>query len=738
MTKKILVNRPGGFGDVLLATAILPALKKKWTDSHLTFATNCPEILIGNPYVNEVKASDLAIAYESYDLFFDLSYEFTPHLPILESYANIARVKKEDCRMFLRCDPLPFDLPERYAVLHLGKTEWVGRDWKVDGFQEICKRLTDKQLKVFLLGSENDRKVHSGIDLRGVLTIQQMASLIRGAALFVGIDSFPMHVAQLFEVPGVAFFGCVHPHLRIVSPKMQAVTAEGVGCLGCHHRFPTPHAKTDECLRGNRVCEEKVGVEDFWHPIAKILDDSKPDIILIGHAPYSYQVVQTGLGEVNHAAKFKKHLDASDLKTSPIIDIYQLFGKRCIDKIAQLNSKLARQGFEPIDQLNIPSAKKAVKQMAALIRNSKQNVCLLALTWNWNIAALVASGIGHLAPFIAKSYLPPLGTGICKKIYGFPDLIVTECLFVNLLGILCGIPLWKMMYLPHTYPKEADELFALSDEAVWEMKCNYIHALSETSFKTGTFTKKTVVIGIVSRFIEGKHIEHAIEAVEKCVREGLDCILVLKGGYDEVFLGGAAYKRRLQKILDRVVSQPWFFWDREYTSFPEVLKIYRIFDLCMNLSAIEGASNLIVEMMALGRPCLLLEDNTNPYLFKGGAIFAKHNSATSYGRLKCRVPDSEDVYHKLKHFFTEGDARKEWILKARKSATERFNPQLTIDRMPLLLEASQISHRGDELGKSDCAVKMEQLLQQDLLRHQIPTDITIQNILESQFPLLHK
>lgn len=265
---KLLLRRGKGYGDVLLATAVLPALKKKWPEALITFKTYCMDILKNNPYVHEVKHGSDKTPFSQYDLFIDLAYEHQPFLPILESYAKAAEVEQRDCKMFIACEPTDFELPKRYVVMHLGKTGWAGRDWKQDRFAEVAAKLT---LPLFIIGQPDDRGIAYGVDLRGQLSMHQMAFLIRSAALFIGIDSFPMHIAQAFDVPGVAFFGSVHPHLRIVSSAMKAVTAHNLPCLGCHHRYLAPCRKTTKCLRGDYACENEVTSDQFWHVIEGVL-----------------------------------------------------------------------------------------------------------------------------------------------------------------------------------------------------------------------------------------------------------------------------------------------------------------------------------------------------------------------------------------------------------------------------------------------------------------------------------
>ena len=117
------------------------------------------------------------------------------------------------------------------------------------------------------VGKEGDHEIPCGLDLRGQTGIGELASVIKGAKLFIGIDSLPMHVAQTFDVPGVCFFGSIDPSLRIVSDNLTAVTADDLACLGCHHRKPAPSVVTNVCETVTLDCVDLVSVEKMWEAI---------------------------------------------------------------------------------------------------------------------------------------------------------------------------------------------------------------------------------------------------------------------------------------------------------------------------------------------------------------------------------------------------------------------------------------------------------------------------------------
>jgi ADP-heptose:LPS heptosyltransferase len=183
-------------------------------------------------------------------------------------------VERKDCRLFFDCEKTGPQIADKYVVLAPGRTAWTGRNWFPDRFSEVAKFIRSVGFKVVAVGDANDancRVDNIDIDLRGRTTLYQSANVIKNASAFAGIDSLPMWIAQTFDVPGVAFFGCVRPELRIVSPLMHGISDHDLPCIGCHHLQPPPAVGTSHCRIGKTWCEENVTAEMFVEKIRPML-----------------------------------------------------------------------------------------------------------------------------------------------------------------------------------------------------------------------------------------------------------------------------------------------------------------------------------------------------------------------------------------------------------------------------------------------------------------------------------
>ena len=60
---------------------------------------------------------------------------------------------------------------------------------------------------VALVGGDRAPQMKSDLDLRGLTTVAQLAAFLGVVQLFMGVDSFPIHVAQAMKTPVVGLFG---------------------------------------------------------------------------------------------------------------------------------------------------------------------------------------------------------------------------------------------------------------------------------------------------------------------------------------------------------------------------------------------------------------------------------------------------------------------------------------------------------------------------------------------------
>jgi len=255
---RVLVRRRGARGDVFLATPILLNLFYRREDAEITVETDCPEVLVNNPHVAHIVTSANGNTFaRTIDL--NNAYERQPTTHILDAYAQAAGLKRRGLgSLWPEIHPTLEDseAAERIAlsigpfvVVHPGPCSWPSRLWLYGRWHEVEEELRAKGLA----------PVH--IDTRHSPTAN--AALIARAQAFIGIDSFPAHLAQAVNTPAVILFGVTDPQYRVWGGSVTPLFAKDkVDCAGCHHRMPAPRIRTNcKLTTGVPPCMKAITVD---------------------------------------------------------------------------------------------------------------------------------------------------------------------------------------------------------------------------------------------------------------------------------------------------------------------------------------------------------------------------------------------------------------------------------------------------------------------------------------------
>lgn len=162
-----------------------------------------------------------------------------------------------------------------YIVIH-PTSRWLFKCWRDESVAQLVDRLEAEGLRTILTcgPDEKERAKLSNIFstirsnplvFQGNLTLKQLGSLIRGASVFFGVDSAPMHMAAALKTPVVALFGpSDHRVWHPLTPRGRIIvkTAE-FGCIPC---------RRDGCQGSKRsACLDAVTVDEAYHAIRDTL-----------------------------------------------------------------------------------------------------------------------------------------------------------------------------------------------------------------------------------------------------------------------------------------------------------------------------------------------------------------------------------------------------------------------------------------------------------------------------------
>lgn len=106
---------------------------------------------------------------------------------------------------------------KKFIQFH-GGSRWMFKTWPSDRVAALLNQLVSDGFVIVLTGAPDEREMawirqvlsltHGNIiNFAGLLSLKELAALTAQAALFVGVDSAPMHIAAAVGTPVVAIFG---------------------------------------------------------------------------------------------------------------------------------------------------------------------------------------------------------------------------------------------------------------------------------------------------------------------------------------------------------------------------------------------------------------------------------------------------------------------------------------------------------------------------------------------------
>jgi heptosyltransferase I len=143
-----------------------------------------------------------------------------------------------------------------YAVLAPG-ANWPTKRWPVQNYAALVEPMRREfGLACVVAGGPGDREIAAQIpgatDLTGRTTLGELIALLAGAAVVVGNDSGPSHIAAALGRPLVTMYGPTSPSATGPWGKMDGVMLFDVPCHPCYSRH---------CRMGDHRCLRQIGME---------------------------------------------------------------------------------------------------------------------------------------------------------------------------------------------------------------------------------------------------------------------------------------------------------------------------------------------------------------------------------------------------------------------------------------------------------------------------------------------
>ena len=304
---KILLIKLLSMGDVIIVTSVIEAVRKKYPQSEIVFATSNQyrDIIEGNHYLNRMfacrdydrsefnnelsyyKAITLELLYkEDWDLVYQLQvidlpggfWETGQHLRDL--YADLANVRIKDEKEHIPITDLQrskikslfnayVEDGQKIVLLHT-TSGWNLKDWDYKKYPLLISRIQDRyNIRVFQIGGSEDEPIEYDdvVHLEGKLTLKELAALMQCSDLLICPDSGLMHMASAMGLATVALFGPTGPS------ACGPINGNNYICIQSNLRCDTP-CYTRRCRFG-RSCTRDISVDIVLDAVTKVLDKDK-------------------------------------------------------------------------------------------------------------------------------------------------------------------------------------------------------------------------------------------------------------------------------------------------------------------------------------------------------------------------------------------------------------------------------------------------------------------------------
>ena len=260
---KILYVQPRGFGDIIMSTSIIMALKKKYPKTEIDYQceNSYKEILRGNPFISKIYSMEDKIDFEQYFQVLrpyirtqKISDWHKLGIHMVDLYALYAGVKLKEYSTYIYIEPIDLkkigiDKNKKWICIHPKSSDPM-KDWPY--FCELID-LLKKDYEVILMGGKKDPIYKDVIDLREKVTLQQLAFVISKCDLFIGVDSLGAHIATSLGIPSIILYGNTNANLckPLSNAKVVLIEPNRYNCKEACHSSKCP--QKDWCIKNIKV-----------------------------------------------------------------------------------------------------------------------------------------------------------------------------------------------------------------------------------------------------------------------------------------------------------------------------------------------------------------------------------------------------------------------------------------------------------------------------------------------------
>lgn len=275
MDNEIWISPYGGLGDTLMLSGVLKHLieHNPQQQYNLITRTKYPPMLNGHPAIKHIghPPKDAIVIHADYwnsqeyksgwRAYQSLAHRFGLPTPIAETLYLSGELIDEPI--------LTAQLPKtKIKIAICPTTDSPRKQWPLLNWEQLVAKLKQNGIGVIQLGKRTDPYIRGAYSFLGLTSPRQAMSLLHQCDLLIGLDSFFMHVAHLFNMPAVILWGGTHADIYGYAEQIHLSAVRQCtqprGCLGTV-------AYTELCPLTDSFCMVDINVEDVWSKVSALL-----------------------------------------------------------------------------------------------------------------------------------------------------------------------------------------------------------------------------------------------------------------------------------------------------------------------------------------------------------------------------------------------------------------------------------------------------------------------------------
>lgn len=227
------------FGDIVMSTGIIRAIKQKYPQSSIVYLTssNCVDLLTGNPDIHAVFTERDYIEPQNFDIVFSPFMVTQSRGEWWQYKRNMMNLYADGCGVELKdnqCYIYPADIkhlkiqhsiPDEYVLIQT-KTRDATKDYT--RWDELAKLLNERiGIPIIQIGGKDDPVVKgTALNLCNKISFRESAALIKGAKNTITLDSAVAHLAGAVGAKRIILYGATNFELCGSGNKDNTVILE--------------------------------------------------------------------------------------------------------------------------------------------------------------------------------------------------------------------------------------------------------------------------------------------------------------------------------------------------------------------------------------------------------------------------------------------------------------------------------------------------------------------------------